>query len=56
MTTVYGVTLIGARDQIRNRLHETYGDAGSKVLTEEQVRMAHACIRICSLVIFYTGV
>lgn len=37
MTTVYGVTFIGARDQIKNRLHEAYGDAGSKELTEDQV-------------------
>ena len=37
MTTVYGVTLIGAKDQIQNRLHETYGEAGSKELDEEQV-------------------
>mmetsp|Transcript_39966 Transcript_39966/g.96398 ORF Transcript_39966/g.96398 Transcript_39966/m.96398 type:complete len:452 (+) Transcript_39966:185-1540(+) len=40
MTTVYGVTLIGAKDQIGNRLHEKFGDAGDKSLTEEEVSRA----------------
>lgn len=48
MTTVYGVTLIGARDQIRNRLHETYGEGGSNELDERQVCMlACECMRAC---------
>ena len=44
MTTVYGVTLIGAKDQIQNRLHESYGEAGSKELTEEQVLCVCVCV------------
>ena len=37
MTTVYGVTLIGAKDQVANRLKETYGETGNKTMTEEEV-------------------
>lgn len=40
MTTVYGVTFIGARDQIKNRLHEAFGAAGTQELTEDQVYTA----------------
>lgn len=32
MTTVYGVTFIGAKDQVENRLREAYGESGSKAL------------------------
>lgn len=39
MTTVYGVTFIGARDQIENRLRETYGEAGSGELSESELSM-----------------
>jgi DNA-directed RNA polymerase len=32
---VYGVTFIGAKDQIENRLRETYGEAGTNELSEK---------------------
>ncbi|KAJ1488102.1 hypothetical protein T484DRAFT_2138919 [Baffinella frigidus] len=37
MTTVYGVTFIGAKDQVENRLREAYGESGSKELSDEEV-------------------
>ena len=38
MTTVYGVTFVGARDQIEARLREEYGESGSGTLSKEDVQ------------------
>jgi len=37
MTTVYGVTYIGARDQIEARLSEAYGESGTGEITEAEL-------------------
>jgi len=44
MTTVYGVTYIGARDQVANRLREKYGEAGTNELSARQIREASGYI------------
>jgi len=44
MTSVYGVTFIGARDQVWNRLHERFGGAAVPGLTtDERDYMLQAC-------------
>lgn len=44
MTSVYGVTFIGARDQVWNRLHERFGGAPVPGLTtDERDYMLQAC-------------
>lgn len=44
MTSVYGVTFIGARDQVWNRLHERFGGAAvSGLTTDERDYMLQAC-------------
>ncbi|EKX54674.1 RNA polymerase, single subunit, mitochondrial [Guillardia theta CCMP2712] len=40
MTTVYGVTFIGAREQIYNRLYEAYGIPGTNELQENDLYRA----------------
>ena len=49
MTSVYGVTRIGARQQVQNRLHELFHGEGNVIAPDEEKELYHASKYVADL-------
>ena len=46
MTSVYGVTFLGAKDQIANRLKERHWSSDDKLITDTAIYLARVCFQL----------